>query len=365
MPFVIPNEGSALNGEQAELDTVDFQVISAGIAGSGVIRGCAVTQNGTPNLSVNVATGFVRVNGHHAFVGTATQNLTITTPDVTNPRFDLVVCDWNGTLSVTAGTPAAEPEFPAIPANSIVLAAVWVPNGATSILNANIIDKRVDQVVQWNMVDDFLPGSTETGEVGWFGWNFTANGTASISQQAAEANRPGITRVQTGTTSGNDTRLHLGNVATTGIVVPTNISYIRWNVRVPTITTYSVKVGIMQDVADVTTGTSGTAGAWFEHFPATNANWRCFTRQASTSSTALDTTVAAVANNWVQLEMVCLQNGNWQFALNEVLSGTISSNQPTTACNIGIVVETLTGAARNIDVDFFGLAYAPLGNRWT
>lgn len=59
------------------------------------------------------------------------------------PRFDLITVNSSGTKAVTAGTASSNPVFPAIPANSIVLAAIYVPAADTDIDANQIIDKRV------------------------------------------------------------------------------------------------------------------------------------------------------------------------------------------------------------------------------
>jgi hypothetical protein len=118
-----------------------------------------VSQNGTPNMSVNVASGWASIVGNYttnmgAYVAynDATQNLTITTASGSNPRIDRIVMTvsdsyYTGALNqvafqVLAGTPAASPTAPAIPINSISLALVAVGTGATQILDGNITDTR-------------------------------------------------------------------------------------------------------------------------------------------------------------------------------------------------------------------------------
>lgn len=127
-----------------------------GIVGPGDL---AVTQNGTPNMSVNVAGGQAYIAGSEAtyqglyFVeNRGTTNLTIAAADATNARKDLIVAkvqdaQYSGatnlwSLAVVTGTPAAVPAEPAAPANSLVLAVVNVAALATSITNANITDRR-------------------------------------------------------------------------------------------------------------------------------------------------------------------------------------------------------------------------------
>lgn len=130
-------------------------------AGYGIVgpSDLAVTQNGTPNMSVNVAAGKAFVDGTenanqgaYLCVNDATVNLAIAASDPTNPRKDLVVAkvqdaEWSGatnswSLAVVTGTPAASPSEPAVPANAHVLAMINVAAGATSITNGNITDRR-------------------------------------------------------------------------------------------------------------------------------------------------------------------------------------------------------------------------------
>lgn len=127
-----------------------------GVSGSADL---AVTQNGTPNMSVNIASGRAVVFGddstdqqlYHIW-NDATVNKTISAADPTNPRRDLVIAEVRDTLfggaandwrlRVVTGTPAASPADPSVPNTALVLARVAVAAGATSVTNANITDLR-------------------------------------------------------------------------------------------------------------------------------------------------------------------------------------------------------------------------------
>jgi len=143
--FTIPNAASAEDVTQAQPDSIDFAIMVAAFGGTGIVTGCAVTAQGTPNMTVAVAAGTVAVAGTQAAVTAG--NVTITAANASNPRFDLIVANNAGALSAVAGTAAAAPVFPAIPANSVVLAAVRVPAAAASINTPKITDKRVTAVM--------------------------------------------------------------------------------------------------------------------------------------------------------------------------------------------------------------------------
>lgn len=145
--FTIPNVADAFNAAQAQVDKVDFDILAAGIDGTGVYQGAAVTAQGTPDMTLAVAAGTVHVGNTTCDV--AAGNVTIPTAHATNPRFDLVVVNNSCTKSVTAGTAAASPVFPSIPANSVVLAAIYVPANDTAIASNQIADKRVLQRTPW------------------------------------------------------------------------------------------------------------------------------------------------------------------------------------------------------------------------
>jgi hypothetical protein len=62
---------------QAAPDSGDIDILTAGIAGDGVVTGCAVTGQGSPNMTLASAAGTVRIaevdvtvaSGHHQHRG--------------------------------------------------------------------------------------------------------------------------------------------------------------------------------------------------------------------------------------------------------------------------------------------------------
>lgn len=140
---------------------------AGGVASSdpahGVVRpgDFAVTQNGTPNMSVNVAAGGAFIRGtqnanqgaYHVW-NDGTVNLPISAADVTNGRRDLVIAqvrdsaysgaDDDARITVVTGTPAAVPADPSLASfpNALVLARITVAAGDTAINTGDITDLR-------------------------------------------------------------------------------------------------------------------------------------------------------------------------------------------------------------------------------
>src|SRR5262245_35638716 len=209
--------------------------------------------------------------------------------------------------------------------------------------------------------DDFNGGGITSGIIGNYGWTETSSAAGTNSLQAGGVGRGSVFRLVTGATSTNNKRLHCGNTASDPIVVPTSVDRFRFCVRIPTITTLTVRIGLMQDVS---AASGGTAGAFLEFDPSGNAAWRAFTRQASTSSTPVVMGSSVVANNWYYGEVRRRQATAWEFSLNGSAFSAITTNLPSTSCNFGALLQTGAAAARNLDFDYLYLK-SDLSQRWT
>lgn len=142
MSFVIPNQSAAAFAQQAAPDATDIDAVVAAFDRTGVISGCAVTAQGTPDGTVAVAAGRIAVLGIE--IDVTAGNLAVGNGHATLDRRDIIVVSNAAVKSVVAGVAAASPVKPAIPANSVLLAEVYVP-ATDNIVNANqIIDKGVD-----------------------------------------------------------------------------------------------------------------------------------------------------------------------------------------------------------------------------
>jgi len=166
-PGFLQNAGATHNAEITR-QSANNGLSGPRIASSLVNRGgvhphlgavMAVTQNGSPNMSVNVGTGVAFVPGTegttqavYTCVAPSTTNLIISAAHASLPRIDIIVAQvqdsaYSGAtnawqLAVVTGTPAGSPTVPAAPANSIILAQVAVAAAVTQILTANITDVR-------------------------------------------------------------------------------------------------------------------------------------------------------------------------------------------------------------------------------
>lgn len=195
----------------------------------------------------------------------------------------------------------------------------------------------------YDLYDDFEGNVTATPI---YPWTETSSAAGTNTRAAIVAGHPGVLTLVTGITSGNNKRLHLGTGVADGIFTPTGVQRFAWVVRIPSITTVAVRLGLMQDLS---AGSGGTAGAYFEFDPTLSANWRYVTRQASAST--VNNALAVTAGNWYVMEARRLGSGNWEFWVNNVLRATNSATLPTTNCNFGCFLSTATAASRSVDLD--------------
>ena len=126
-----------------------------------------LTQNGTPNMTVNVAGGQIYIPGGSAAnqglyygLSDATTNLAVAAANATNPRIDTVIASVadaaysggsnNWSLSVVTGTATAGAtlanltgagSLAAFP-NCVVLGYILIPALATSVITANILNSQ-------------------------------------------------------------------------------------------------------------------------------------------------------------------------------------------------------------------------------
>lgn len=144
--FTIPNTPNAYNQNQAEPDSLDFQIL--GNQKNAVISGMIVSPGS--GATVAVASGEVIINGTYYSYAGGTVNLTAYS---TLPFFDIIVARVaSGTITCYSipGNADTNPRYPAVGTGindvnfdtDVVLAAVWRPSNSAPTTDM-IVDKRV------------------------------------------------------------------------------------------------------------------------------------------------------------------------------------------------------------------------------
>jgi hypothetical protein len=158
---------NATGNQPGQVTTLLTGALSEGV--HNLLRGdFAVT--GTAGLAVEVAKGEAYVFNDSYIYGTmdqrifsvassATESVNIDSNNSGNPRIDIICIKVDtavppgvqgvnaSSVVVVTGTPASSPVPPAVPDNHLLLAEVYVANGASAISNSDITDKRVQASV--------------------------------------------------------------------------------------------------------------------------------------------------------------------------------------------------------------------------
>lgn len=147
--FTIPNTPDSLNQNQAEPDSLDFQIL--GNQKSGVVSGMLVAP-GSAAQTVTVSSGEVLINGaYYPYAGGTVQLTAYTSPTF----FDIIHARLSGSTvtcyAVRPNTGGTNPRFPSsgsganevnLDSTDVVLAAVWRVDSGIPVAQA-ITDKRI------------------------------------------------------------------------------------------------------------------------------------------------------------------------------------------------------------------------------
>lgn len=214
-----------------------------GVAGSGHL---AVSQSGSPGMSVDVAAGLALITGTvsaeqgpYSFYNDAAVTLSIAAADSTNPRKDLVIAqvrddDYSGAdadarLTVVTGTPALSPSDPSLSSypNALVLARIDVPAGDVAITDGQITDLRTragayyfkQEIVKVGQAI----GTTNASGNGHTDFGFTFPTVPQVFIQVADQVDGYVTVFNPATTSGFD--WHASSNSTDAAVVSSAIRF--------------------------------------------------------------------------------------------------------------------------------------------
>lgn len=178
MGFTIPNAPTAPVIDQSEPDSGDF--VALGNRTTGVVSGCLVSAQATPDQTVQVAAGEVLSNGTYYTVA-SNSSLSVGLGSSSGPKFDIVVIDSTGTLTVRSGTPSSNPVFPSLASGDVFLAAIYRTSGTGStVASTQIIDKRV--LTPSNTARTISSPPTSGGNIGDIYVNSTASSVTGQSQ---------------------------------------------------------------------------------------------------------------------------------------------------------------------------------------
>ena len=156
----------------------DFNALVQALADDAlVLSGCGVSDGGTDDMTVSVASGSVRINGTKYSV--SSQSVTLASADSSNDRYDLVVVGTDGTAEAVTGTASSTPRAPSIPADHALLAIVEVSAATSGVMDSEISDARAVHSLAQNFDDHEGSGNPHSNSASQTDLNnHTSNSTA-------------------------------------------------------------------------------------------------------------------------------------------------------------------------------------------
>ena len=196
------------------------------------------------------------------------------------------------------------------------------------------------------LYDDFVVGSSTTGEIGALGWGLSASATGIITVNH------GVFDIQTSASNGNLARLHLagGVTGVGGTLGRLDVGnwHAKFYVRLPSVSVLLARVGLAaQASAD-----PPDHGFFFLLDTATDGEWRGIARNSAVQSVAGGTVTADT--NFTRFEIIANAAGtSFEFLIDDVSLGSLTTNIPIAGLAPFLQVKTLENVAKSLYIDYF------------
>lgn len=221
----------------------------------------------------------------------------------------------------------------------------------------DLIYSRENNVV---LVDEFqssIGTSTVVGAQGMLGWTDTGTGTETALYVDGETGHMGIKRLGTTATSGDDNFLFLASTTILNTFDPDDTFDLTYIVRpITAITSVNYAVGANLNPVTATYLTSENAMFLFDS-AGTNTggdttHWVCRTRSSGGTDQTTATTITVTLNQWYNLRIL-KDSGTIRFLIDDVNVCNHSTQIPTNPLSPFVAIDTLSAAARTMDIDYF------------
>lgn len=222
----------------------------------------------------------------------------------------------------------------------ITLAFIISSNASTLVLQPNTLYQYKNIIT---LQDDFLSGTTTSGQIGFAGW---ATATGAYAFQSSEANYPGILRVSTTAVINTTARL-FPNTTTSFVLFPSSLDVL-WIARLNTNdANTTLRMGAFS------TSTSPIDGQYFEKLDA-DINWFCV--NASAGQTRADSGVA-VDTNFHRFRSIRNQSNIIKYYIDGVEVCSITANITPDPMTPIVHIVNSDASEKTVDIDYFQMRY--------
>lgn len=203
----------------------------------------------------------------------------------------------------------------------------------------------------FQLQDYFLSGNTTTGSIGALGWNLLGSGSPTAVRVSTTSVGLPATRLNVTTSALGRSTLCLGDAENRRITFASQVDILQYAASAVSITAMRQFYGMAEDFSQEPSAMTHALGIYYDS--AVSANYQIIARAAGVGAPVVTGTAAAV--NTPQLVTLLRSGTTWLFYLGNTLVGSIASGIPTTAMNIGVRAEDLSGGT-SVSLGYFGMS---------
>lgn len=202
------------------------------------------------------------------------------------------------------------------------------------------------------LVDHFFGGVASSGSVGSLGWNLNGSGTPVVARGNITASLLSDRYQLTTSGSTNDRAcLTLGSSETLKVAVASQCELLQFAIRPSSLANVRFFVGLQGDFSLEPTASTTSLGLLFDS--GLDAAKFYTLARASGSGAPTISAVSASTSAGVLVSIHQPTTGMFVFYVGNTALGSISSGVPTAAANLGFRIETLTAAAKTLNISHF------------
>ena len=207
--------------------------------------------------------------------------------------------------------------------------------------------------------EDFIWGSTESGEVGIRNWSFT-NGTVTVvNNTGADGTGRGVINRQSGTTANQVASMYPSNAGTNTTNFANEILDFKIRQYPTSITAYKIRFGMFSDM----TADPPASGIYFE-CSSGQSNYQAITRNGAVE-TKTDTAVAVDAAAFSTFRIFRRSDSAIEFYINDNIVATNTANIPSQhAVTFGYQSIPTTTTAKGSNIDYISVAIVDTTQRY-
>jgi len=213
----------------------------------------------------------------------------------------------------------------------------------------NLPSAGFDPTTTVELMEEFVGGTTTSGQIGQYGWRFATNNVGTISSTVSSSGKIGIIKVRSGASAGSFGYLYLANIEGGAIILGNQGGYTS---IISVANSQAANAEATLSIGLITTGAVPVDGVYFKAIG--TGNWFAVTRAANVDITT--NTNIAQSTSFKTFKMVMNSAGtSVEFFIDGISKAIHTTNIPTAVLYPLFQIETSSATQYSLDTDYFYL----------